>query len=301
MTTTKHANTAKKDYVIWTFSLQASNGLRVLHFLADNLRNAGYNVYLYSSEPYSDGYQYVDKITNNLRNNAIVIYPEIVLGNPLRFKNVVRYVLYYPGLNGGNECYHNSEQIFAFLPQFYPSVPVLTVPYLDKTLFYNDGKDKDIDCYFVNKGGKFREVEEIKGATEITMNSPSTREELAMLLRRTKTLYSFDDCSAILDEALVCGAIVKIITEDGLKDYISQSLESIKSFPQQFENFISATQKANYSGPLEPAENNHWRNIQTRIKYIISKYIVKNPDRAFSLKNGIRGFSEHSFRPKKKK
>ena len=284
----------KKDYVIWTPSYRKSNGVKALHRLYGELEKRGLNVYLYSGKPYTDGYRYVEKISEDLRNNAVVIYPEIVFGNPLRFQNVVRYVLNYPGLLGGEKTYHNSEVIFAHVYNFYSSANILTIPWIDETLFYKDNSPKTQDCYFVYKGGKFRNAKETEGLLEINMNFPKTQKELADLLRTTKVLYSYDSCSSILDEAILCGVEVKIITKDGIENYNVSYYELIKDFEKNMENFINITQNMYYTGRIEPIK---WRNLFKRILRILKFFIFKSnsvgqvyPTYFSNLQNIIRGF-----------
>lgn len=42
--------------------------------------------------------------TSNMLSDCIVIYPEIVSGNPLKATNVIKWILYFPGLNGGDSA-----------------------------------------------------------------------------------------------------------------------------------------------------------------------------------------------------
>jgi len=271
----------KKDYVIWTLSYRKSNGVKALHRLYGELEKRGFNVYLYSGKPYTEGYRYVEKISEDLRNNAVVIYPEIVFGNPLRFQNVGRYVLNYPGVLGGDKTYHHSEVIFAHLDDFYPSANILTIPWIDETLFYNDNSPKTQDCYFVYKGGKSRNAKETGGLLEINMNFPKTQQELANLLRATNVLYSYDGCSSILDEAILCGAEVKIITKDGIENYNVNYYELIKGFEKNMENFINITQNMHYSGRIEPVK---WLNLAKRVLCIL------NPKKTLRFWDVLRGF-----------
>lgn len=240
-------NFLKKDYVIYTFPCEKSNGIRVLYLLANRLRDMGYNVYLYNdvslaNVSYAYGFKCINKITNRLRKRAIFVYPEVIVGNPLMAYKVVRYVLYYPGVNGGEKKYHDSELIFTYVPEFYPGARVLTVPHLDEKLFYDDFSVRTQDCYFVHKKGKFRDAPETHGLLEINMSYPDTREKLADLLRTTRILYSYDDCSAILDEAFVCGVDVKIVTQEGIENYVSQYFEITKNFVEQINYFVKVTQ-----------------------------------------------------------
>lgn len=48
-------------------------------------------------------------ITEKEKENDIIIYPGTVSGNPLEFQNVVRWILYYPGIIGGDKKYSDYE------------------------------------------------------------------------------------------------------------------------------------------------------------------------------------------------
>lgn len=241
----------KKDYIIWAPILNKSNGVRVLYQLYSELEKRGFNVYLYSKNGQTEGYKYVDKITQNIKKNSIVIYPEVVWKNPLRIQNVVRYVLNYPGVLGGAKKYHKSEKIFTYAKKYYPEADFLPIPTIDENLFFDEKLEKTQDCYFVYKNGKFRDAKETQNLLEINMEYPQTKEELAHLLKTTRILYSYDDCSSLLDEAELCGAKVKIITKDGVIDRFSDYKERMENYEKHLDNFIDITQKMNYRGRIE--------------------------------------------------
>ena len=246
----------KRPYIIWSLSIKANkgNGPRVLHLLSKALNKRGYDAYMYTTKPYTDGYVYCDKITEELKRTAIVVYPEIVYGNPLQIQNVTRYVLNTPGLLGGNEYYHKCEAVFTWDKKFLSNVPELMIPFIDTNIFYNDNSPKTQDCVFVHKKGKFRSIPEIDKLTEINMHFPEKREELGKLLRCTGTLYSYDNCSAIINEAQICGAKVKIITENSIIDApANHDLErNLALFDARLSNFIDITQGLDYKGVPEP-------------------------------------------------
>ena len=281
----------KKDYIIWSPAFSSSNGVRVLHILSEQLIKKGYNAYLYAGEPHNTKYNYITEITDDLRKNAIIIYPEVVKGNPLKFQNVVRFVLFYPGKLGGNKKYHKSETLFTYLKDFYPTAPVLTVPGIDQSLFYNDNSPKTQDCYFVYKGGKSRNAQETEGLVEINMKYPETRQELANLLRTTGTLYSYDNNTAMLDEASLCGANVKIITPEGIEDFQSTYSNYTDNFEEQLDAFIKLTQKISYNGKIEnKLYINPAKFIRNYVMFFLHKYIIKNEAKITKFKNRIRGF-----------
>ena len=103
----------------------------------------------------------------------------------------------------------------------------------------------------MHKGGKWKDVPELKGAVEINMHFPKTRQELAHLLQTTEILYSYDDCSALLDEAYFCGAKVKLITKDGFKDYSPETFFDPALLDEQLKTFFEITQKMDYKGEIE--------------------------------------------------
>lgn len=242
-------NYNKKKYIIYAPFFSRSNGVRALYQLYDLLSFQGYEVYMFCSQKCA-GYKYIDKIDKYKRKHDIIIYPEIVNGNPLQFQNVVRYVLFFPGKNGGSSTYHSSEIVFTWSKVYYEA-PVLYLSGIDTQLFYDEHLPKIQDCYFVHKGGKWKYVEEVEGLLEINMNFPPTREALAKLLKTTRILYSYDAYSALNEEAYLCGAQVKIITEKGFEDFKEGNTFDRKILNAQLNNFIHITQSSNYTGKIE--------------------------------------------------
>ena len=266
-----------KKYIIWAPKYCHSNGVRVLYRLRELLEERGYEAYMYAPESDYDS-KYLDKITPHMRKNDIVIYPEIVYHNPLQFQNVVRYVLYYPGKNGGTLNYEDYEYKITYSENFYPQTDILAIPTLNKKLYFKDETSKDTDCYFVYKGGKWKDIPEFKNMVEINMQYPETREELSKLLRRTKTLYSYDDCTLLLDEACMCGCNVKIVRKDGFEDYNSNYDSAFEDLEKQLDVFIEKTQSMNYTGPIKKLSFSR-KEFKIRIKKFIYKNIIPNKKR----------------------
>ena len=262
----------KKDYIIVALKYSKSNGIRTLYRLADALVSRGYNAYMFAPASDEINCNFLTKITKAMKQNAIVVYPELIYGNPLNFNNVVRYVLYYPGKLGGEKKYNSQELIITFSSMYYQNVPVLSIPCLDKNIFYKDDSiKKDIDCYFVYKGGKWKKIEEFKNMVEINKNYPAKRQDLGDLLRRTKTLYSYDDHSLLLDEAIECGCKVKIVRQDGFEDYVSNYSNLVNNFDDQIEYFIKITQELDNKKAYK--RNLSSVSLKNRMKYYIFKSI----------------------------
>lgn len=267
----------KKKYIIYAPKYSKSNGVRVLYKLRQLLEKRGYEAYIFA--PFSDealNTKYIKNITSEMKKNDIVIYPEVTTGNPLEFQNVVRYILYYPGKNGGESVYDEYEKEFTFFDFYKKDTEILYINNIDRNLFFYDGTQKDIDSYFVYKGGKWKDLSELKDAVEINSEYPQKRLDLANLLRRTKTLYSYDRHTILLDEALLCGCTVKIITEDGFEDY--KISDSSLNEPEEIglDNFIKITQMMNYTGKIR--KENKLRQFKAVLKLIkySTKYIIYN-------------------------
>jgi hypothetical protein len=185
----------------------------------------------------------MNEVSNSNRRNDIVVYPEVVAGNPLRFQRVVRWVLFYPGVLGGTKTYHPGEMVFTW-NKLYMNAPELIVPSIDTSLFFDEGLPKTQDCCFVHKGGRWRHLEELEGLLEINMQFPKNRDHLARILKTTGTLYSFDSNSLLNAEARLCGAKVKLVTKDGMIDYDDRTwIESQTVFDNMLDSFIESTQK----------------------------------------------------------
>ena len=58
---------------------------------------------------------------NTLQNNLIIVYPEIVHGNPLKGKNVARWLLYYSGHHRKEICLSKGEVQFQYNSHFTPA------------------------------------------------------------------------------------------------------------------------------------------------------------------------------------
>ncbi|MDL2216674.1 hypothetical protein LJB81_02930 [Desulfovibrio sp. OttesenSCG-928-M14] len=234
----------KKRYIIHAPPFSKSTGVRMLYTLYEFICGRGYEAFIYCTGEHRGYFQFITdaELDKHTRLNDIVVYPESVPGNPLRFRRVVRYVLYYPGKMGGDRTFHPKETVFTWDARYYPA-PVLFFPCVDPTLFFDEKLPKTQDCYFVHKGGKWKDIPEVEGLLEINMTWPTNREELAHILKTTGVFYSFDAMSLINIEAKYCGANVKIVTKDGFAP-CTDLLERYdpKNITALMNNFLTITQ-----------------------------------------------------------
>lgn len=211
-------------FVIWTPAWQnGSAGVHVLHRLCHMLIAAGYQACVNApgnpayKEPIFDGV---------LREDDIVIYPEIIRGNPMAAKRVVRYMLWYPWHHFGNDRIPKHELVIPYSNFLLPHTQantdyeitheyVLELGIIDPALFVNDFSiEKTLTTYWISKCDQ-KTVQNFpmpKGAIHLNHGMP--REEYIGLLKRSKCYYSFDMNSAVTMEAYLCGAECFLVTAD---------------------------------------------------------------------------------------
>jgi hypothetical protein len=219
----------RRTFLIWAPAYtHRSSGVRALYRLCHHLNRSGYPSAMIAPRGARSGWD-----TPRHRGpvgDSIVIYPEIVSGNPLGARKVVRWALNNPGLLGGDAAYAKDEMVFAYDPQRLEIVSraagvplgprrVLWVGLVDPVHIYPDpAVPKTIDCSFTYKGRALRERFPLPaGAAIVPLEDLTpTMTALGDTLRRTRTLYSYDHYSNVLREAAICGCTVRVMGEDGV-------------------------------------------------------------------------------------
>jgi len=183
-------------------------------------------------------------VVNNifpLEPDDVAIYPEIIVGNPFNAQRVVRYLLNTPGKIGGDGIYGENDLLVAWSPNEsrYSDGFWLMLPYLNP-VFINHEYERTIDCFWVHKGRNTQHPC-TSDCIEITKSWPPTKAELAALLNKTRTLYSYDDNTALAVEAKACGCIVKLIQGNKVVDYAFPEWAEFnyERFESQMKMFIS--------------------------------------------------------------
>ena len=206
-------------FVIWAPPFtQKSAGVRCLYQLCRELNVRGQRAFMTGPEP-QPAFPWVDKkAAVRLARAGVAIYPEVVKGNPYRARRVIRWVLNKPGLLGnGDKIYEAREKVFIY-SDFYRAyvqnriAGKLFMPVVDRHLFYPGQEEKSLECFYVGKC-KSSQLDLIPhGLTEITRTTPE-RSELGPLLRRSRVLYTYDNSTLLVYEALLCGCAVVIIPD----------------------------------------------------------------------------------------
>ena len=164
-------------------------------------------------------YPFVDKKT-------IVVYPEVVRGNLLGARNVVRWFLYYNRYKNDSGAYGKNDLFIAFRDVFNdqslnPDVRKITLYYFDKDTYkeYNSAAERIGNCYIIRKGAGTRTdiPDHLDGPVIDDWSEKRKVEEF----NKRKYCISYDMQTGYTRLAAMCGCVPVLIPEEGktLHDY----------------------------------------------------------------------------------
>ena len=148
----------------------------------------------------------------HLIGQSIVLYPEVMLGNPLNAAKIVRYF-------GNREGYCNGKKIAIGPNDFLLAHSRATRANADcilfnseiKPVFNNEGApppmQRSLDATYVGKGYLYGQVGQVNNSLYISRDWPKPQEQLAILLRGVRIFYTWDSWTQTNVEAVLCGAI----------------------------------------------------------------------------------------------
>lgn len=191
-----------------------SAGIVVLHELHQEMVKLGYDAHLAIFIPFTETqtrYHGPADIADIIEN-GIVIYPEVITGNPLGAKRVVRYFLSKEGAASGNPVHAGANDfILAFSPIYHAKPHAILTKEATNPVFHDRDAlpwhERTLDCTYIGKGAFYTQCAVIEQTTEITRNWPETKQELADLLRKTRFVYMYDNMTALRTDAIRCGAV----------------------------------------------------------------------------------------------
>jgi len=148
---------------------------------------------------------------------AIVVYPEIVRGNPLDADHVVRWFLHRPGHFTQRVEYGPGELYFFILESF--NDPALGAPAENKLsmvwfnpAYRDEGLARDGACYMLRKGN-MRPVD--PAHRNLTLLDPLSHEAIAAEFSRRERCYFYDPYTMYATYAALCGCVPVIVPEPG--------------------------------------------------------------------------------------
>jgi hypothetical protein len=162
----------------------------------------------------------------------VVLYPEVVSGNPLRAPLVVRYFANFPGLLGGDATPNPDDIKFAYSEVLAQAVGVpgnvLQIPIVDTQIFQPlPPASRTETCFYA---GRFKSLHGgvpfglPADCIEIFSAPPQAQSqaEIAELFRRSKRFYCFENTALSLEAAL-CGCPTVLMPNEYFSEPISRA------------------------------------------------------------------------------
>lgn len=236
-----------------------SAGICLLHKLCDALNKQGHfvaliltssNNFQYTNNPIYFGPRYIKYQLKDIYEyesfvkSGVVIYPEIISGNPLNAQHVVRYMLNKEGKVSGNKTLASEQDfILAFSKEFHAQ-PNAILTGIVQNLEFNDFDSKPTDqrnlnLTYIGKGSTHQECFVIPNSVEINRQYPTNQSQLAMLLKNTRYFFSWDTVSQINIDALFCGAIPVFMNAKPHKNFDELHNTELGKFPMATCNFVN--------------------------------------------------------------
>lgn len=199
----------------------------------DNLFHVLFRILLWKAQAFFLSYRTLPSLQNRIithskkpfDKNWIVVYPEIVFGNPLDARNVVRWLLHRPGFHSGHIFFGSGEFLIDFnefaVDYFHHGsyksplkLHVLSIPFdLYNTRDALPSEKRKGTAYCMRKG-KGRRIEH--DLTDSVLIDDMPHDEVAKILKRVKTFISYDTYTAYSWFATLCGAESIVVPEPGL-------------------------------------------------------------------------------------
>lgn len=258
-----------------------SAGIVVLHELCDALNKRGYPSAIHfigqtglmvSNQPgyYGPGlkwYQLADyEEAQQFINEGVVIYPEVVTGNPLNAPRVVRYLLNSEGFVAKNSMQATAQDfILAYQESYHPNPHAILTKPCHFNVFNTENSlpvmERKMDMTYIGKGAHHGECYVLPDSVELTRTWPSNRAELAILLKNTRYLYTWDYRTQTVTDAMLCGAIP-----------IFMSLAPLNSYddlhPEEVPNVLRTTATVE-NGKVQVHIPD---DIEQRLKHVLNGY-----------------------------
>lgn len=205
-----------------------SSGVRTLHLLCHALNEIGERAYIALTEnpPNINPVLLTPLLTSGVvdfykdkKIDPVVIYPDIIQGNPLGANKVVRYLLAPAGAYGGDMAFPETDIIWACTKAIanQSGGKTLILPSSDRAIFHTPKVDLNNMTFPKRKGSCFyaHKYDKIHGQELLTLSENSKRlegslEEIAEILRTSEVCYVYE-FSNIIIEAGLCGCPVVLI------------------------------------------------------------------------------------------
>ena len=185
-----------------------SGGIKALYTLAKYINELKYDYFtakIYVCSKIIDNNVSNDYLYNkeSITNDNIVIYPEIVLDNPLNGKKIIRWLLLdkYNNTNWGTDDIYYSWEPSNIYKQ------LITI-HINPDFYNKNYESRNKTCYIIRKALKFHtKIENYHPCDSIQIDELSIG-EIVEIFNTSKYFYCYDPNCFFVFYAVICGCIV---------------------------------------------------------------------------------------------
>lgn len=197
------------------------------------------------------------------KKDIILIYPEVIQGNPLGGKNVVRWLLHHPGFHTGIVCFGTGEYYIKYnnwikdihIINSKMSEIILQVSHFPLDIYNenNISKNRTGTAFCLRKGKN-------KGIIHDTSNSilidGKSHQEIASIFKSVERFISYDAETAYSSFAALCGCeSIVIPNKDVTLEEWRPSIEDRYGIAYGFENL-------DFAKKTQPLVKDHLKKIE---------------------------------------
>lgn len=151
--------------------------------------------------------------------DAIVVYPEVLPGNWLGARHIVRWLLHKPGFHTGEVGFGTDDLLFFYQAAFHdPSLGdyadnLLTLTWWNAAYRDSNPGHRSGSAYLVKKGRGRRLVHDLTNSTLVDTLDHAAK---AAVFNRVERFYTYDPYTLYSRYAAICGCVPIVVPEPGV-------------------------------------------------------------------------------------
>lgn len=221
-----YATNNKIKIVIYTRPFDIlCGGIVALHHLAKIINDIKHpkiyaKLFVYNNLKYNNIFCNQFETVDEINDNTVVIYPEVISGNPLNSKNVVRWILLSLGIEmpinhyinwglpslSNNVSTDGSNNLIYQWESIQNTIPQLSVPWFNP-IFKKTNQPRTKTCYLIKKGLILhKKIKYMHDKNSICIDNMNI-DEKSIIFNQCTHFYCYDPNTAYMIFAVSCGCV----------------------------------------------------------------------------------------------
>jgi len=198
-------------------------GSVALHKLAHNIASLGEKSFIVTDSKNPDylGEQITEEQGKELAKEGIVIYPEVIIGNPLNAEHVMRWILLDVRHTSDYGIFGERDLIYKYAQRFtlrreQPVNGELRAMELNLDVFFDRKEERSGTCYLYKKCGHKKNVHPEDSIFIDSYAQRGGNEYLSDMFNYSEALYAYDAATFISVQAALCGCLSIVIPDENV-------------------------------------------------------------------------------------